>query len=97
LSRLGHHLCRDGVLSIQQESGVGGQRFADMAHLTFRIDGIAKSDYLSLIAEGFYNSANRIGLPNSFRKNGQACFNAKEHPLKSALCNYSGVFPRSVE
>jgi hypothetical protein len=49
-------------------------------HLTFRIDAIVQSDYLSLMAAGFYNSANCIGLPKIFRKNAPACFNAKEAP-----------------
>jgi hypothetical protein len=87
-----HSLERSGVLSIQQEVWRESQRFAIPPHLTFRIDGIAKSDYLSLMAVGFYNSANRIGLPNIFRKQELACFNAREHPLKSASSNYLGIF-----
>jgi len=57
-----------------------GQRFADRLHLTLRIGGIAESDYLSLIAAGFYNSSNCIGLPKIFLKNASACFNANEAP-----------------
>jgi len=95
--KIRHSLERSGVLSIQQEVWRESQRFAIPPHLTFRIDVIAKSDYLSLMAVGFYNSANRIGLPNIFRKQGLACFNASEHPLKIRIEQLFGNFPRSVE
>jgi hypothetical protein len=67
-------------MMVEQMLQIGGQRIGDLRHLTFRIDGIAKSGYLSLIAADFYNSANRIGLPNIFRNRGLACFNANGAP-----------------
>jgi hypothetical protein len=53
-------------MMVEQMLQIRGQRIDDLRHLTFRIDGIAKTGYLSLMAADFYNSANRIGLPNIF-------------------------------
>src|SRR5215475_7547894 len=93
LLRLWHLLRRCGVLMNMWEGAeIAGQRFSFRQHLTFRIDSIAKSDYLSLKAAGFYNSANRIGLPKFLPREWAGVFQCDLAPSKSALSDYSGFF-----